>query len=238
VSGRLSGRRVVITGAAGGLGPVAARAAAAEGASLVLVDVAQDKVDALAAELGAVVEEAAAVDLLDAEATAAFAAALSERRGGVDAVWHLVGGWKGGTPFEEQPLADWELLHRLAVLTTLHVSRAFTPALLASPAGRFLLVSSPVAQRPTSSNAAYASMKAAAEAMVLALADRFAGSAATANVVVVTAILTPAMREKDPDRPRPAFVAAEDLAEALVFASSDAAAMMNGQRVRLTPANS
>lgn len=238
MSARLTGRRVLITGAAGGLGPVAARAAIDEGATVVLVDVSQERLDAVAADLGAGVDEARAVDLLDPQATADYVADLVARRGGVDAAWHLVGGWKGGTPFEEQPLDDWALLHDLAVRTTLHVSRAVTPALLASPAGRFLLVSSPVAQRPTSSNAAYASMKAAAEAMVLALADRFAGSSATANVVVVTAILTPAMRAADPDKKRPAFVAAEDLAEALVMASSETARTMNGQRLRLTPSGS
>ncbi|MEZ5114851.1 MAG: SDR family oxidoreductase [Candidatus Nanopelagicales bacterium] len=232
---RLTGRRVVITGAAGGLGPVASRAALDDGATVVLVDVAQDKVDALAADLGAGVDGAYAVDLLDAEATASFAERVAAERGGVDAVWHLVGGWKGGTPFEVQPLEDWALLHDLAVRTTYHVARAFTTALLDSPHGRFLSVSSPQATRPTSSNAAYSVMKAASDTVVLALADRFAGSSATANVVVVNAILTPAMRAKDPDKPRPGFVAAEDLAEALVWASSDVARTMNGQRLRLTP---
>ena len=150
-------------------------------------------------------------------------------------VWHLVGGWKGGQPFEEAPLADWALLHDLAVRTTLHVARAFAPALLASPHGRFVSVSSPQAQRPTSSNAAYSAMKAASDAVVLSLADRFAGTAATSNVVVVNAILTPAMREADPDKPRPGFVAAEDLATSLVFLTGDVARTMNGQRLRLTP---
>jgi NAD(P)-dependent dehydrogenase (short-subunit alcohol dehydrogenase family) len=237
-AGPLDGRRVVITGAAGGLGPVAARAARDAGATVVLVDVSPEKVASVAAALGDGVDDAAAVDLLDDEATAAYARSLVDRVGGIDAVWHLVGGWKGGPAIEDQPLADWQLLHDLAVRTTLHVVRAFTPPLLASSAGRFVLVSSPVAQRPTSSNAAYASMKAAAEAMVLALADRFAGTHATANVVVVTAILTPAMREADPDKPRPSFVAAEDLAAALVYASGDGARNMNGQRLRLTPSGS
>ena len=65
----LEGRTVVITGAGGGLGPVAAAAAVAAGARVVLVDVAQGRVDDLAAALGDAVVGAAAVDLLDADAT-------------------------------------------------------------------------------------------------------------------------------------------------------------------------
>ena len=63
-----------------------------------------------------------------------------------------------------------------------------------------MLVSPAQAQRPTSTNASYAAAKAAAEAWTLALADRFRATGATANVVVVGTIVTPAMREESPDR--------------------------------------
>ncbi len=75
--------------------------------------------------------------------------------------------------------------------------------------GRFAIISAKEAQAPTSKNAAYATAKAASEAVVLALANGFKGTAATANVVVVPAILTPAMREKNPDKDWGAFVPAE-----------------------------
>ena len=78
--------------------------------------------------------------------------------------------------------------------------------------GRFVLVSSKQAQAPTNTNAAYASAKAAAEAWTLAFADGFEGTAATANIVVVDAILTPRMREESPGEDFPTFTPAEDLA--------------------------
>ena len=64
--------------------------------------------------------------------------------------------------------------------------------------GRFVIVSSGQAQAPTHKNAAYAAAKAAHEAWTLALADRFRGTGATANIVVVGSILTPEMREEEP----------------------------------------
>ena len=119
--------------------------------------------------------------------------------------------------------------------TVIHSTRAFAEALAAGEHGRFVLVSSSQAQAPSGTNAAYAAAKAAAEAWTLALADTFreAGSAATANIVVVNAILTPAMRAEAPEKPFKTFTPAEDIAEAIAFICSDAGARMNGKRLPL-----
>ena len=225
----LDGRVVAIAGVAGGLGPVVAERIAA-------ADVSQEKADEVGTALALPPErwDGRGVDLLDEEAARAWCAALLERFGRVDALLHLVGGWRGGEPLHTAPLADWELLHDLLIRTVQHITRAFHDALLASPHGRFVLVSSKQAQAPTNANAAYAAAKAAAEAWTLALADGFEGTTATANIVVVDAILTPRMRAESPTEPFPTFTPAEDLADALAFLCSDAAAKMNGQRFPLT----
>jgi NAD(P)-dependent dehydrogenase (short-subunit alcohol dehydrogenase family) len=173
-----------------------------------------------------------AVDLLDPEATDGWAAHIAERFGGVDALIHLVGGWRGGKPISEAPVEDDEFLHALLVRTVQTATRAFLPH-LAARAGRFAIVSSLQAQAPTSTNAAYASSKAAAEAWTLALADELAESGGTANIVVVNAIVTPEMRAQNPDKPYKTFTDAEHIAEALAFLLSDAGSKMNGQRLSL-----
>ena len=178
--------------------------------------------------------DARAVDLLDEEATRAWCGALVERFGRVDGLIHLVGGWRGGEPLHEAPLADWGLLHDLLVRTVQHTTRAFHDQLAASAAGRFVLVSSKQAQSPTNTNAAYAAAKAAAEAWTLALADGFEGSSATANILVADAILTPQMRDEGPAKDFPTFTPAEDIADGIAFLCSDAAKKMNGQRFPLT----
>jgi NAD(P)-dependent dehydrogenase (short-subunit alcohol dehydrogenase family) len=228
----LTGRRILVTGAAGGLGPTVVDAAASAGATLVLVDRAQGRLADLASQHPDGVESTHSVDLLDPGAVSDLATTLTASAP-VDGVWHLVGGWRGGTPLPEQPLEDWAWLHDLLVRTTVHVARAFSDTLKTSAAGRFAIISAKEAQAPTSKNAAYASAKAASEALVLALANEFKGTPATANVVVVPAILTPAMREKNPDKDWGVFVPAEQIADALVYLASDAAAKMNGQRIRL-----
>ena len=232
----LDGRVIAIAGVSGGLGPVVAEAFGDAGATIAGADVSQEKADEVGAGLGLSAErwDGRAVDLLDEEAARGWCAALLERFGRVDALLHLVGGWRGGEPLASAPLADWDLLHDLLIRTVQHTTRAFHAALLASEQGRFVLVSSKQAQEPTDSNAAYASAKAAAEAWTLALADGFEGTSATANVIVVDAILTPRMREESPDEDFPTFTPAEDIAAACAFLCSDRAKKMNGQRFPLT----
>ena len=175
----------------------------------------------------------ASVDLLDPGSARSWVDGIVARHGRVDGLVHLVGGWRGGKPIEEAPLEDWDFLHGLLIRTVQHATQAFAPQLLASGRGRFVLVSSSQAQAPTHTNAAYAAAKAGAEAWTLALADRFRGSGATANIVVVGAIVTPAMREETPDKDFSTFTSAEEIAEAIAYLCSDAAASMNGQRITL-----
>jgi NAD(P)-dependent dehydrogenase (short-subunit alcohol dehydrogenase family) len=235
----LATRVIAIAGAAGGLGPMVARRLAEAGATLALTDVDQGRLDALAAELDLPEEriDAQVVDLLDENAAIGWAKALETRFGGTDGLLHLVGGWRGGEPLATAPLADYEWLHDLLVRTVIHVSRAFAERLAASEHGRFVLVSSSQAQSPSGTNAAYGAAKAAAEAWTLALADSFrdAESAATANIVVVNAILTPRMRAENPDKAYKTFTSAEEIAEAIAFLCSDAARRMNGKRLPLYP---
>jgi len=230
----LDGRAVLVTGAGGGLGAAAVAAAAVAGARLVLVDRHEERLAQLAAQHGDAVAATHALDLTDPAALQQLVESVSLRPT-VDCVWHLVGGWRGGEPLDQAPLDDWAALYEPLVATTVALTRAFAAPLSRRPDGRFLIVSSPQAAAPTTTNAAYATAKAGAEAAVLALAHHFhhVGSSATANVVVVPAIVTAAMRDQRPDRPWRVHVRAEDLAATLVFASSQAAAKMNGQHLSL-----
>ncbi|HUB99337.1 MAG TPA: SDR family oxidoreductase [Solirubrobacterales bacterium] len=232
----LDGRVIAIAGVGGGLGPLVARELARAGATIAGTDRDQALLDSLPGELRIPVErwDGRAVDLLDEDAVEGWCAALVERFGRVDGLIHLVGGWRGGQPLQEAPLADWDLLHGLLIRTVQLTTRAFHGQIAASDHGRFVLVSAKQAQQPTNSNAAYAAAKAAAEAWTLAYADGFGASGATANIVVVDAILTPKMREENPGKDFPTFTPAEQLAEAIAFVCSDGAAKMNGQRLQLT----
>lgn len=222
----LEGRVIAVAGAAGGLGPAVLRRLADAGAAIAATDVDQGKLDALAGELGLDEDrlDARAVDLLDPEAAAQWAASVAGRFGAVHGLAHLVGGWRGGTSIEEGNADDWPLLHDLLVRTVQHTTRGFAPHLRAAGEwGRFVLVSAKQAQRPSAGNASYAASKAAAEAWTLTFAAELAESGATANIVVVNAI----------GDAKPSFTPPDRLADAIAWLCSDAAVKMNGQRLSL-----
>jgi NAD(P)-dependent dehydrogenase (short-subunit alcohol dehydrogenase family) len=233
----LDGRVIAIAGAAGGLGPTVARRLANDGATIAATDVNQERLDELGTDLGLPEDryDGRTVDLLSEDATREWVSALVDRFGQIDALLHLVGGWKGGDPIATTPLSDYEWLHDLLVHTVQHTTRAFYEQLADSDHGRFVLVSSSQAQSPSGTNASYAATKAAAESWTLALADSLKDTNATANIVVINAILTPSMREKNPDKKFPTFTSTDDLAEAIRYVLGDSAAKMNGKRLELHP---
>ena len=88
MSGRLSGKRAVVTGAAQGIGKAIAAAFVAEGAELLLADLDAGKLAATAAELG---QEAFAADLSRKVEIDRLFARVSERWGGLDVLINNAG---------------------------------------------------------------------------------------------------------------------------------------------------
>jgi NAD(P)-dependent dehydrogenase (short-subunit alcohol dehydrogenase family) len=225
-SGVLAGRRIAVAGAGGGLGPTVVQALVDAGAWVA----AADRTTKHCSPVAGIAQDIQGVDLLSADGAQAWASSLGE----VDGVLHLVGGWRGGDSIEDMDLADLDLLEDLLFHTVVHTTRAFAPLLKAAgERGRFALVSSWVVAKPTAGNAAYAATKAAAEAWTLTLASELAETGGTANVAVVTAIVTPQMRAENPDKAYKTFTDVGEIAGGLVFLCSDAARKMNGQRLHL-----
>jgi NAD(P)-dependent dehydrogenase (short-subunit alcohol dehydrogenase family) len=226
MSGRLECRRIAVAGAGGGLGPHVVKALAAEGAWVAATDRSEDLLQSCSAHLG----HGVTADLSTEEGARAWAAEV----GDVDGLLHLIGGWRGGKNVEEMDFADLELLELLLFRTLVYTTRAFAPALKrAGENGRFATVSSSVVGKPTAGNAAYAATKAAAEAWTKTLAAELAETGGTANIVAVNAIVTPQMREENPDKAYKTFTDVGEIAQALVYLCSDDARKMNGQHLRL-----
>ena len=189
-------RVVVVTGATGATGRAACSAVLARGEQVVAVGRDAVSLESLRAELDGALGDGATArldtrvcDLLDGDAVEALARDVVADHGHVDALFHLVGGWRGGDRFTDSTDDDWRWLSGNLVDTLRHTTLALHDHLLASGRGRVAIVSAAAAQAPTAGNAAYASAKAAAETWLAALADSFGsdeappGSAAVVGVV-------------------------------------------------------
>ncbi|MER6215187.1 SDR family NAD(P)-dependent oxidoreductase [Streptomyces sp. NPDC048387] len=241
----LQGAVVAVAGAGGPAGRAALLRLAEAGATVVAADAdaarLAESVDAARYAHGGATVTGDTVDLLDLEATRAWADRTEKEFGRVDGLVHLVGGWRGSKTFTDVDLADWDLLEKLLVRTVQHTSLAFHDGLVRSGRGRYVLISQSGAHKPVANNAAYNAGKAAAEAWTLAMADSFRkiggedGPAAGAAILVIKALVHDAMRAERPNAKFAGFTDVTELADAIAGVWERPASDVNGQRLWLTP---
>jgi NAD(P)-dependent dehydrogenase (short-subunit alcohol dehydrogenase family) len=226
-------RVALITGAAGGLGRVLAADLAADGWDLALFGSDAGRLEALSDDLALDRERTlkVAANLRDADAATAAIDQVYERFGRIDALAHLVGGWTGGMHIGRSPDEPYASMIDQHLWTTLNVVRDLAPRMVEADFGRIVAVSSPMAAAPDAGMSAYGVGKAAQETLLSALAQEVAGSGVTVNVVRVRAIDTAETPSRDPSKAYATTTA--EISAALRYLFSDAARVVNGQRIGL-----
>src|SRR5579875_1984683 len=153
MTGRLAGKRALVTAAGQGIGRATALAFAAEGASVVATDIAPEKLAGLA---GALI----ATRRLDVTEDAAIAA-LAAEIGAVDVLFNCAGFVHHGTILEVTP-AEWDASFALNVRAMYMMIRAFLPKMLERGGGSIINVASTVSSlKAAPSRCAYGATKAA-----------------------------------------------------------------------------
>ncbi len=183
-------KTIVITGATGVLGSLAAKTFAERGDNLVLLDRNHARLDSLSAELNLPSNRlhTQVIDLLDAQALQDSAEAVHSKFGSVHGLIHLIGGWVGGKTIPESSKEDFNFMLNQHVWTTFNLFRSYAPHIAASGWGRVILVSQPVTVKPAAKSAIYAAAKSAQESLALTLAEEFKDSGLTANIIHVKSI--------------------------------------------------
>jgi len=125
-----AGKVAVITGAGSGFGREFARIGAKRGMKLVLVDIQQDALDAIAEELKDSEVLALRVDVAKADQMELLAEAAYARFGAVHLLFNNAGVGAGGLIWENT-VADWEWVLGVNVWSVIHGVRLFTPRMIA-----------------------------------------------------------------------------------------------------------
>lgn len=167
-------RLVLVAGASSESGRAVATALTDSGARVLIVGTDLRRL----AEIPAVARYEC--DLSSASGVDSLASRIHAEHGALDGLVHLVGGWRAGRADD-----DWAWLLSRVVETFRVTSRAFFDDLVASEAGRLVMVSSAAVLKPSWGNANYIAAKAAAEAWAVSAAAGFAAKAPAAASVIL-----------------------------------------------------
>jgi NAD(P)-dependent dehydrogenase (short-subunit alcohol dehydrogenase family) len=228
---QLTGRHILITGAASGIGRATAALFAEQGAATALLDVQAEALATAAAETGASWHRA--VDLLDRAATAAAVVDAAESMGGLDGLVNCAG-LAGSSPLDDLDEDTWDRIMGVNLHAPYVVCRAALPDLRRRPGATIVNIASGQALLPNAPGAtAYAGSKAGVTAFTKALAAELAPFI-RANVVcpgIVETPMTSFLLEGYDDPSDAPFVQQyrmgrvaqpSEIAEAILFLTSDA----------------
>ena len=231
--GRFDGRVAFVTGAMSGIGAATALVLAREGATVVGADIAGDGTSVLQCD----VSDPASVD-------AAVGQAIDEH-GGIDVLANVAGVMRFGR-VEDVTLADWELQLRVNLTGPFLVSQRALPS-LRERRGCIVNVASIAGVKGQAYTAAYSASKGGLVLLTKSMALELARDGVRINCVCPGGVDTPLLRVVFPTIPEdadpklmarldsviPRMLRPEEVAEAIAYLASDAAAMVTGHALMI-----
>ncbi|MGE2731782.1 SDR family NAD(P)-dependent oxidoreductase [Mycolicibacterium vaccae] len=240
---RLDGKRIVITGAASGIGLAAAQLMAGEGARVLIADLNADAAAAAAAGIG---ERAVgmAVDVLDEDSLAAMVDRAVTEFGGIDVLCNHVG---GSNPRKDLDLlhldmAEWDKTMALNARSTVLASRMALPHMIADGGGSIINTVSVAGLEGDTLQCAYGAAKAAVIRLTQYIATQYGRNNVRCNAVAPGAIMTPALRDNLSEQmiadirghnALDLIGTPEDIGWAMVYLASEESRYMTGQTLVL-----
>jgi len=241
---RLEGKNVIITGASGALGSAMCRAAAREGAGVLLADLNFAGAEHLAEELrGAGARaEACPLDLGDPASVEAMIAAAVARLGGLDALVNNAADTamvKRDGRIEDMDIEVWDETMRVNLRGTMLACKYAIPALRARGGGAIVNVSSGSAIRGAQTISAYGASKAALIALSQYVAAQHGQEGIRCNALLPGVIMVAGsaqffgpVRDAVLDQHlSPRLGQPDDIAEAVLWLIADSGAYVNGQAI-------
>ena len=151
--GGMATKSAVVTGASSGIGEATARRLAAEGIHVFCAARREERIEALAEEIGGTPIRC---DVTDAASVAGLADAVGDR---LDVLVNNAGGAFGVAPVAEADPDDWRRMYDVNVIGLLQVTKALLPALVASGAGIIVNVGSTAGRIAYEGGAGYTAAK-------------------------------------------------------------------------------
>jgi len=233
MSARFEGRVVLVAGGTGGLGRAASSAFLDEGAEVAVTyrnqpdwETFKNSVAANALRL-----QGHEVDVTDEAAVNQLMEKILLKHGRLDAMVNAVGGYAGGLKLWEMETKVFEQMLNLNLRSGYALSRAAVRAMLRQGRGAIVNVAAKAAVDHAAGASAYAASKAAAVAMLDALAADVKGTGVRVNTILPSIIDTEANRKAMPKADFSQWPKPQDIARVILFLCSDDAKVIHGAAI-------
>ncbi|TPQ20718.1 SDR family NAD(P)-dependent oxidoreductase [Streptomyces sporangiiformans] len=239
----LSGKSVIVTGAASGIGRATALRFAAEGAKVVVADLNAEGAKSVVGAIESAGGTAVAVtgDLSDSAVVDGVVASAVDTFGGIDVLVNNAGVMDSMSATADVTDAEWERVLRINLTAPFLLTRAVLPHMLAAGGGAIVSTASEASLRGSAAGTAYTVSKHGVLGLTRSLAVMYRDKGIRANAIAPGGTITDIATGVDIDRQAhgPAVLGGhmnnmgrisepEEQAAAIVYLASDAASSVNG----------
>ena len=224
-------KTVIITGAAVGIGKATAVEFAKNGATVCIVDVDAEGLDAVAGEIKAMGANATSYicDVSDEQRVHAVTQEIINRYGKIDILVNNAGLWRMWKPFVETTSGEWKKLLNVNVLGLMYFTREVLPKMIENAYGRIINIGSVAGVYGNANMAVYSMTKGAVSSFTKALAKEVASQGITVNNVVPGSVRNEGVKAETDLCYMGRTGELEEYAYLICFLASDKAAYISGQ---------